>query len=50
MRSPASSHTARNPMMTMMLFRLLRAIWWYIYPYPAWPFGLLTVSFTRSVT
>src|SRR3979490_1435155 len=31
MTSPASSHTTRNRTTTMMLFRLLRVIWWYIY-------------------
>src|SRR6267142_4366426 len=31
MRSPASSQVTRNRTITMMLFRLLRAIWWYIW-------------------
>src|SRR5713226_7433751 len=30
MTNPASSQTRRNPVMTMMLLRLLREIWWYM--------------------
>src|ERR1700676_2654258 len=31
MMKPASNHTSRNSAMRRMLFRLLCAIWWYIY-------------------
>src|SRR5579864_2614729 len=34
---PASSQTTRNPMITMMLFRLLRVIWWYMSGRPGAP-------------
>jgi hypothetical protein len=30
MTNPANSQTAMNSTTTMMLLRLLRAIWWYI--------------------